>query len=583
MIPERFVFGKQNKNGGCLVTCDGLFSEIKGYGFVTQRNMYKDETLTDPDLCNNFTVPTFLRSETVTKILDNDRGCYIDQNEMRKRLSAEDGRLVPLYFRAKVPRYGNYRITLTLYGEGEALVFAATRRLVFKGTLKKDVPNVVSFVHNVCEIIPRGKTTIHERMTIGVSILGEDVTLSEMTVRQVNCQTLYICGDSTVTDQSADMPYAPGTSYSGWGQMLSVHMSDEIAISNHAHSGLTTESFRNEGHYSIVQAHIRPGDYIMFQFAHNDQKLAHLKAREGYTEKLAAYIKEAGKSGAYPIIVTPLARNTWKADGEYNDLLKEYAEACIELGARSNVPVIDLHGFSMGEVVRLGLESAKRYYFPKDYTHTNDFGAYKMAGFIADSLLAFKNESTVNPYARLGSFVIKNETKWDTDTVPVLPEIPERFKDKKDPAADNDLFKDIDRPSDPIKRAEMLDFAIKTARFFPTNVFNDLYDDIVGHEWYAGAVQTAYQNGLIPAKMVKDGKLKPEDDATLEDVLCFLMSAYKARKALPKVTETVKPLHEYAADYVNSAVAVGLIDKNEDLNSTVTRRRAADLCIAADI
>ena len=33
-----------------------------------------------------------------------------------------------------------------------------------------------------------------------------------------------------------------------------------------------------------------------------------------------------------------------------------------------------------------GLETAKRWFYPGDYTHTNDFGAYKMAGFVAHAL-----------------------------------------------------------------------------------------------------------------------------------------------------------------------------------------------------
>nr|WP_304954957.1 hypothetical protein [uncultured Acetatifactor sp.] len=84
-----------------------------------------------------------------------------------------------------------------------------------------------------------------------------------------------------MTDQSAEYPYAPGTNYSGWGQMISAYLNQRIAVSNHAHSGLTTASFREEGHYGILEQYIRPGDYMLIQFAHNDQKLDELKAQEG--------------------------------------------------------------------------------------------------------------------------------------------------------------------------------------------------------------------------------------------------------------------------------------------------------------
>ena len=64
------------------------------------------------------------------------------------------------------------------------------------------------------------------------------------------------------------------------------------AIDNQAHSGLTTETFRNEGHYDIVKKDIRPGHFCLFQFGHNDQKLAHLQAQTGYKENLMNYVNE---------------------------------------------------------------------------------------------------------------------------------------------------------------------------------------------------------------------------------------------------------------------------------------------------
>lgn len=129
---------------------------------------------------------------------------------------------------------------------------------------------------------------------------------------------IWVCGDSTVTDQTANLPYAPGTSYCGWGQMLPAYLPD-VCITNHAHSGLTTESFTSEGHWDIVKPRLRAGDICLYQFGHNDQKLAHLQAYGGYTDRLRTYIKEARTAGAVPVLVTPLARNSWKNAAHYND------------------------------------------------------------------------------------------------------------------------------------------------------------------------------------------------------------------------------------------------------------------------
>lgn len=583
MISEKFAFGQSDIENSIKVSPDTLFSEESGYGFVTQQNMFSDENLTIPDMCNNFTLPSYLRSEQVLQVKQNADGCYVDSSEICKTVSAEEGRLIPLYFRRLVQRSGNYRVSLKLTGSGEVLVFSGTRRLVYKGCIDKATS--VSFTVNVCSVIPRGYTNVHERRSLDISVLGENVILSELEITSVSCPTFYICGDSTVTDQSADIPYAPGTSYSGWGQMLPLHFNGDIAVSNHAHSGLTTESFRSEGHYSIIQASIKPGDYIAFQFAHNDQKLAHLKAYEGYYQRLSDYIDEARKVGANPIIITPLARNTWKADGSgYNDLLEEYAASCFKLGQDKNVPVIDLHRFSMDEILRDGMESSKRYYFPKDYTHTNDFGAYKMARFIAESIRDFKKASSNNPYARLADLLNINTGEWYTTVIPVVPDIPEKYKSQYNGSSEK-LFDKLERPDDILLRAEALDMVIKTARFFPTNVFNDLYDDIVGHEWYAGTVQCAYQNGVIPCGMVKNKEFRPEEPVSLEDFLCFLMGAYMSRKTLPKdKTCTFNPTCEdYSLKFIRGAAAIGLIDEHAEMKSHITRRYAADLCTAVEI
>ena len=86
----------------------------------------------------------------------------------------------------------------------------------------------------------------------------------------------------------------------------------EVCITNHAHSGLTTESFLSEGHWAIVKPRLRAGDICLFQFGHNDQKLAHLQARGGYTDRLRTYIKETRTAGTVPVLITPLARNSWR-------------------------------------------------------------------------------------------------------------------------------------------------------------------------------------------------------------------------------------------------------------------------------
>ncbi len=561
-----FSFDEQGK--GTRVRYLDLYTKEKCFGLVTEKTPFVS------GLGNHFILPSYYEGEEVVRFNECEEGVFIDQASSCKRLDASSDRLVPLMFAADVPEYGNYKVKMKLLADGEVIVFAGSRRLVFRKVFSKKTNLNIVFDLNVSRIIPRGQTAAGDRRTVFVSVLGKYAVLNEIEIIKEDCPTLFICGDSTVTDQPADYPYSPGTSYSGWGQMLPCHIYG-LAVSNHAHSGLTTESFRSEGHYDIVRKMLQKGDYVMFQFAHNDQKLPHLKAKEGYRQRLVEYIDEVRAAGAFPLIVTPLARNTWKADnGGYNDLLLEYADECMAIGEEYGVPVIDLHDFSMKEILRDGLESSKRFYFPKDYTHTNDYGAYKMSDYIADELTKLKGD-----YETLAEASVPDYFKWTVNSVPVVPEVPKRFKDKtkeETPSA----FKDVDRPDDRILRAEALDMVIKAAKFFPTNVFNDIYDDIVGHEWYAGTVQCGYQNGLIPAGMIPDRRFRPEEEIVLEDFICFFMSAYGSRKKLPEVSESRydNVCKDYSRDLVRTAVSLGFLKEDDDLKRTLTRREAADIC-----
>lgn len=335
-------------------------------------------------------------------------------------------------------------------------------------------------------------------------------------------------------------------------------------ITNHAHSGLTTESFTSEGHWDIVKPRLRAGDICLYQFGHNDQKLAHLQAYGGYTDRLRTYIKEARTAGAVPVLVTPLARNSWKDAAHYNDFLADFADAVLTLGKAENVMVLDLHTWAMALMQQDGLETAKRWFYPGDYTHTNDFGAYKMAGFVAHAL-----------GDALG-LMVTDAPEW-TPTPPFVPlEAP---ADCAIPAPEGDPFADYDatRPNDTLTRAEALELAIKALKLFPINVYNDLYSDIVGHETYAGTIQCAAQNDLIPPEWVADGSLYPNQTVTAADFLAVLIPGAAGRRPLADAVPVPDSVPVYARRAVGQAVAEGLIAP-EALTKPLNRSNAAEIC-----
>lgn len=412
MYVKTYVFGNKiqklntdSRSKEVAVTGEQLYDAKTGYGFVTEVNCHSDEMLQLPELSSGF-VPAYADTVgNVTRIITDDIGCHVDTKYAAGRLGLQEKCLIPLCFRADVERCGNYQITLEYQAASEVMIFAGPRRLIHRSEVKEQKQSL-TFVLNVCDIIPMGRNCIYERKSIDITLLGEDVNLCRINVMQVNCPTIYIAGDSTVNDQSALYPYRPENSLCGWGQMLPAYLNGKTAVSNHAHSGQTVETFRTEGHYAIIQAHIRFGDYLLIQFAHNDQKLANLRAKEGYTDALCRYIEETMSVGAYPILITPVCRNTWRASGVYADFLEEYATACKETAKRYQIPVIDLHGASKDFIIQKGPQEAARYYYPKDFTHLNDYGAYLLAGMAVREYCRQISGNYAEAYSRLAGLMM---------------------------------------------------------------------------------------------------------------------------------------------------------------------------------
>ena len=465
------------------------------------------------------------------------------------------GRALPLWYRADLPGEGVYTACLRLCGQGgEALVFAGRRRLVWRGDLGAGECREVSFPLDVTPLVPDGENAPALNAAADIVVVGAD--MQALRLQNARARRVFLLGDSTVTDQSAALPYAPFTSYAGWGQMLGWFLPEGLCVSNHAHSGLTTETFTDGGHWAIVEPRLQPGDVCLMQFGHNDQKLPHLTARGGYTRRLRAYIEAVRAKGAQPVLVTPLARNSWNADGTYNDLLADFAAAVQDLGEAEGVPVIDLHGEAMGRIVAEGREGAKVWFYPGDYTHTNDFGAYLFARYVAGALCAALglNAPARAPWAPAG---------------PREPLAPPEGCTLTPPEGQGDAFAEYDArdPGAPLTRADALCQITAALRLFPVNGYRSPFADVVGQAPYAGAVQCAVQGNLIPPAWVADGCLHPERSVTLAEFLAVLLPGYATRRPLPQ-----------AENDAARAVLAGLIAPDADPAVTLTRTAGAAIC-----
>ncbi|OUP86134.1 hypothetical protein B5F07_02220 [Lachnoclostridium sp. An169] len=292
-------------------------------------------------------------------------------------------------------RQGIYKIHIRLRAiedTGSTFLFTGRKQLqdilyMQKGeTLEREYYQVVS------EYVPRYRHHAYmvEHLFFTVCTAEKDAVEVEVcTAQEQYLPRVFLCGDSTVADQCGEIPYEPGACYASWGQSLPAFLGLNAAVDNQAHSGNTTETFRKDGHFAVVQHHMGPGDLCLFQFGHNDQKRAHLQPEKEYRSNLRRFIEEVRRAGAVPVLVTPLGRNMWHEDGTYFDLLEEYADMVRRVGEENGTRVIDLHEYSVNFYKEKGKKEARGYFHPGDSTHTNEYGAYLFASFIAGRLAEY--------------------------------------------------------------------------------------------------------------------------------------------------------------------------------------------------
>jgi len=202
---------------------------------------------------------------------------------------------------------------------------------------------------------------------------------------QVKVLRVVVVGDSTVAN------YGPESTTRGWGQMLSEFFSDDVEIINLARSGRSSGSFIREGLWEAALAE-KP-DFFLIQFGHNDcpgKGDRYSDPESTFQDHLRRYITDSKAVGAVPILVTPMTRRQFTAEGKIRTILRPYAEAMIKVGRQENVSVVDLHARSVELFERLGEAdstdlSAKD---GTDRTHFSAKGARAMARMIVEGLPA---------------------------------------------------------------------------------------------------------------------------------------------------------------------------------------------------
>ena len=302
----------------------------------------------------------------------------------------------PFFFSVKVPE-GNYRITVTLGdAEGESRTTIRTESAHLMAASIVTAPGKFAtrtFYANVrrpqLPPPPRnapGGTEVHmflageaearcwdEKLTIEFN--GTRPCLSAMEiVKDDAVPTIFVAGDSTVGDPRR----GPG---GNWPTQLCQFLKPEVALCNSAEGGETSKSFVTGLRMDKVLSQMKPGDFFLVQFGHNDSKP---QWPQSYTEPgttfdayLRVLIAETRRRGATPVLVTPMER---RANG---DTVGRWARAMREVAQQEQVPLIDQWAMSKELWTALGPNVNQAF---ADQTHLSGYGGYLLSRLIASGI-----------------------------------------------------------------------------------------------------------------------------------------------------------------------------------------------------
>jgi lysophospholipase L1-like esterase len=371
--PRRFDFGTGKAEKTYVrVTPDMTYTTEKGYGFLPG---------------------TQVRS-TLRKGKDQLRNDFITADSA-------------FFFSVKLPE-GNYNIRLITgdqEGTSHTTVKVECRRLMIENVVTSNgsftssdlTVNLRSPQISDTEKItlkPRELSYLHWDDQLTFEFTGKQPKICALEiVPNHTARTIFLAGNSTVVDQ-ANEPYA------SWGQMIPrFFQPDSVVIANYAESGESLRSFNASKRSAKIFSQMKKGDYLLIEFAHNDQKQKDLLPFVGYKSMLEEMIQKTKAKGAIPVLVTSMHRRNFDSTGHIINTLGDFPEAVRVTAREHQVALIDLNAMSKTLWEALGVEESKKAFvhvpagtYPgrneaiSDNTHFSNYGAYQLARCVVEGI-----------------------------------------------------------------------------------------------------------------------------------------------------------------------------------------------------
>lgn len=239
--------------------------------------------------------------------------------------------------------------------------------------------------------------------------------------------TLWLVGDSTVQVGTKGQQ--------GWGTSLPQHFDlTKIKVENRGKGGRSSRTFLTEGLWDDVAKQLKPGDYVIFQFGHNDAgpggiggefapgrpARASIKGNSDEQQEvdmpggkkevvrtygwyLRKFAGDAKDKGAQPIIFSPIPKPGF-INGKARRDGGGYAAWAKEAAAQLGVPFFDLSAGIADVYDRMGEAESKKLF--NDSVHTNPDGAAVNAGVVAEGIRALPDSDLkkyLKPSGAVGS------------------------------------------------------------------------------------------------------------------------------------------------------------------------------------
>ena len=217
--------------------------------------------------------------------------------------------------------------------------------------------------------------------------------------------TLFLVGDSTVKCGTRGQR--------GWGEEFEKYFDPaKVNVVNVAIGGRSSRTFITEGRWAATLSMMKPGDFVIIQFGHNDGGAINDDSRargsirgvgdateeidnlltgkhetvRTYGSYLRQYIGDVRAKGATPYLCTQVPRKMWEADGtRIGRPLDGTVVWARQVAEAEGATLLDLHEAVAASYDLLGREAVEPF-FADERTHTTVVGADHTARIVVGLL-----------------------------------------------------------------------------------------------------------------------------------------------------------------------------------------------------